>query len=279
MFVVSQQSPMSPRSPTSYERASSKFVTIDQKPVSCSRKSDSFIVNLVIVFVIGFLIYKLVPLLFPCNYGSHGQNAMAMRANSDTAEGAKELEGPDDLTKELERASAVIVMFYAHWCPHCKDAMPELDKLSTMSHVPVTKIEHSKCDQNTYDKYGVSGFPTILMLRSDGSATELPRTASDMMTAVENTLSSKGHAPAAHAAHAAHAPVARESPAPAAHAAPAASHAAHSARHDPNHSSEHDAHPHTHASHPHDSDSDHSSEHHPGHVDDSGQSRYLASVW
>ena len=68
-------------------------------------------------------------------------------------------------------------LFYANWCPHCIKAKPQWQNLKNDYHMDNTNykkirgnslyfIEHDCTDggeENNMDKYGVEGFPTVIL--------------------------------------------------------------------------------------------------------------------
>ena len=62
-----------------------------------------------------------------------------------------------------------LVLFYAPWCPHCKNMLPEWDKFAetNRSNVEAKKV-NSEEQPALIKEYDVQGFPTILLLDANG---------------------------------------------------------------------------------------------------------------
>lgn len=79
------------------------------------------------------------------------------------------------LKEGFETKENKLLIFYANWCGYCKSAMPAFQKLKNdydnqkinNNFVSIDLIEG---DKNSYlmSKYNVSGFPTILLSKSNG---------------------------------------------------------------------------------------------------------------
>ena len=83
----------------------------------------------------------------------------------------------------VEGLSGARKFVFAHMngCPHCDDAMPEWDKFASQNKTAVkpVKIESSE-DPDFMKRHEVVGFPTFLLISSDGKKIkeyEGPRTA------------------------------------------------------------------------------------------------------
>ena len=87
------------------------------------------------------------------------------------------------------------IMYYADWCPHCKTALPEFEKLSNkplvVNGLPVnfTKYEASK-DADKVKGANVKGFPTFVLTTTEGQTAEYTgkRTADDILAFINDKL-------------------------------------------------------------------------------------------
>jgi thiol-disulfide isomerase/thioredoxin len=93
-----------------------------------------------------------------------------------------------------------LLFFYANWCPHCKAAKPEMEKVKaelekgpvngkTVKLVEYDCTEPSPEMESIMDKYQVSSYPTILLVSADGKVT--PFENKPTKDAVMNFLNSK----------------------------------------------------------------------------------------
>ena len=58
-----------------------------------------------------------------------------------------------------------VVMFHAEWCGHCKSTKPTFHKAAKKANVPFLLVDCEKVlTQDQMKKYGIVGFPTIVML-------------------------------------------------------------------------------------------------------------------
>ena len=67
--------------------------------------------------------------------------------------------------------SPKIVLYYVPWCPHCKNVMPEWNKLEQEADKTGVAVEKVDCEENPEEaqKQDVEGFPTIILFK-DGKA-------------------------------------------------------------------------------------------------------------
>jgi protein disulfide-isomerase A6 len=90
------------------------------------------------------------------------------------------LEGVHDLTSEnfndfVGKDKAALVEFYAPWCGHCKNLVPEYGKLGKAA-IGNSKVNIAKVDAEKHrelgSKFGVSGFPTIKYFPANSEAAD-----------------------------------------------------------------------------------------------------------
>jgi thiol-disulfide isomerase/thioredoxin len=95
--------------------------------------------------------------------------------------------------EQFANSSASFTMYYADWCPHCKTALPEFQKLgSTMTiggtSVVLQALEEQQIPPEMKDK--IKGYPTIQLVKPDGSVMEYSgdRTATGFQQFLQQTL-------------------------------------------------------------------------------------------
>ncbi len=94
-----------------------------------------------------------------------------------------------------------LLFFYANWCPHCKVAKPEWEKLKTeldgkkvngqnVKFMEYDCTEPSPEIEATMDKYNVSSYPTILLETPGGQVTpfENKPTKDALLTFLNNNV-------------------------------------------------------------------------------------------
>lgn len=75
-----------------------------------------------------------------------------------------------------------VALFHAEWCGYCKKFMPHFEsamsEINGNSKLNLVKVDHDKND-GLSEKYEVKGFPTIVLIKPDGSSehVDCPRDA------------------------------------------------------------------------------------------------------
>ena len=77
------------------------------------------------------------------------------------------------LVKEGYEGRKELLLLHMEGCPHCETLLPKWDEASAAnkSGVKMTKVERKE-NPALVDKHGVSGFPAILLLDSNGNKLE-----------------------------------------------------------------------------------------------------------
>ena len=123
------------------------------------------------IIMIGLAILFIAGLIYLFNNYSK-KNIEAFHANRENVP-----IGEDKATKP-----ATMMLFYADWCPHCKTAKPEWDKIKskydgqTINGYKVNFTEYNCTKESpetdeAMDKYKVEGFPTLKLIK-DGQVIE-----------------------------------------------------------------------------------------------------------
>lgn len=80
--------------------------------------------------------------------------------------------------KEGELNSAELILFYVDWCPHCKTAKPEWDKVKeqyqgkSINGYTILMTEHNCTEESAgneelLNRYKIEGYPTIKLLKDN----------------------------------------------------------------------------------------------------------------
>jgi thiol-disulfide isomerase/thioredoxin len=75
-----------------------------------------------------------------------------------------------------------LLFFYANWCPHCKAAKPEMEKVKAdldgkqINGQSVRLVEYDCTEpssemESVMDKYSITSYPTIILVSPNGSVT------------------------------------------------------------------------------------------------------------
>ena len=90
---------------------------------------------------------------------------------------AREL-AAEHLADNLKRDT--IVLAKAHWCPHCTDYVPVFQSLAPQLPYSTAIVEVGDAragdamQRNLLQKYGISGFPSLLLLKANGEGKVVP---------------------------------------------------------------------------------------------------------
>ena len=125
---------------------------------------------LIAIILLAFILY-----ISYNNSNSHSQlnlklaNVEATCANSQLTQIKKEIENKD--VKEGFSEFPKLVLYYADWCGHSQNFLPEWDKFvsSNKSNLTVNKI---KCENETKECEPIQGFPTVILHVSENKQIE-----------------------------------------------------------------------------------------------------------
>ena len=93
----------------------------------------------------------------------------------------------------------VVYAFIADWCPHCQRAKPAINNLKNNAPNNVNVEVVNEKDSNAKElmkKYNIRGFPTILLIKADGTVVEFEQRMTDdnLNTFVQNNAVSNNAA-------------------------------------------------------------------------------------
>ena len=74
-----------------------------------------------------------------------------------------EIDNEEELNKILEASEKVLALFYASWCPFCRNIVPAFDK--KMANASLGSIIHvllDDYDSSLWDDYDVEAVPTVI---------------------------------------------------------------------------------------------------------------------
>ncbi len=74
-----------------------------------------------------------------------------------------EIDNEEELNKILDRTEKVLVLFYASWCPFCRNIVPAFDK--KMANFILGSVIHvllDDYDSPLWDDYDVEAVPTVV---------------------------------------------------------------------------------------------------------------------
>jgi thiol-disulfide isomerase/thioredoxin len=82
----------------------------------------------------------------------------------------------------FQNEQCTVYAFVADWCPHCKTAKPVINNLKNNAPSNVNVEIVNEKDSNSRElmkKFNVKGFPTILLLKADGTVVEFSQRVSE----------------------------------------------------------------------------------------------------
>ena len=89
------------------------------------------------------------------------------------------------IKKEGFKGRKALLLLHMVGCPHCVKLMPEWDKFKEINDTSITtKAVEKDEDRSLVKRYGVEGFPTILLLDSNGDKLKTyngPRTSKGLL--------------------------------------------------------------------------------------------------
>lgn len=95
--------------------------------------------------------------------------------------------------ESFANSSASFTMYYADWCPHCKTALPEFQKLGATKTIGGTSVVLQAVEEQQIPpekKDAIKGYPTIQLVKPDGSVMEYSgdRTATGFQQFLQQAL-------------------------------------------------------------------------------------------
>ena len=68
-----------------------------------------------------------------------------------------------------DNSGKTIVLFYAPWCPHCKDVMPAWDQVAKNHQNDNVTVKKVNCESNpkAAEENEVQAFPTIILFKNN----------------------------------------------------------------------------------------------------------------
>ena len=135
---------------------------------------------LVILTVISLLISvsSLVLSLIVYNGGAAGNNNQQQAQSNDKNAISVKYDRGRSLDKALKTGKPVIVFFYTDWCGFCQRFAPTFDKVTKDAKIKkefaIAFVNCEKPDnQKHMEEYGVQGFPTVYVVKTDGTKKQL----------------------------------------------------------------------------------------------------------
>ncbi|MCW4046727.1 MAG: thioredoxin family protein [Candidatus Bathyarchaeota archaeon] len=70
------------------------------------------------------------------------------------------------LNSQLEKNPTVLALFYASWCPYCRNFLDVFDKIVSNRDFPcVLRVNLDDYDNPLWDDYSISAVPTVILFK------------------------------------------------------------------------------------------------------------------
>ncbi len=74
-----------------------------------------------------------------------------------------EVDNAEELNSILEKTEKVLVLFYASWCPYCRNFVPVFDKkIANFNFGSVIHVLLDDYDNPLWDDYDIEAVPTVI---------------------------------------------------------------------------------------------------------------------
>ena len=74
--------------------------------------------------------------------------------------------------RKSPKKKILLGLIYADWCGHCKKMKPDWDKVSKEFPGRCEEVESSNITDDHKNKYPINGYPSIFIIKEDGSIEE-----------------------------------------------------------------------------------------------------------
>ena len=128
------------------------------------------VIILIIIYVCNCVLNKnkdIAPSTCDCAIPQKQQNVLVQKEKKKKTKKTKKLEKKQDKHK--------LCLYYADWCGHCQNFLPEWQKLkskivSSDLNKKIDIVEHNcETDKNICSKANVRGYPTVILHKNNGN--------------------------------------------------------------------------------------------------------------
>ena len=142
-----------------------------EKETSCSKA--------IILLTIISLFFSVAALAMSIYSISSGGNTNASAGGEKKVVISKQYDRGRSLQKAQNTNKPIIVFFYTDWCGFCQRFAPTFDKITKKPAIKKNfAIAFVNCEkeenQKIMEEYNVQGFPTVFVIKEDGSKEQLP---------------------------------------------------------------------------------------------------------